>query len=477
MNTPKWSVQRKALVLAVVGGLLLPFTVSAQTNTQSGSSSARERALEQRVDQLQQELEQLKTEIQAQHAATEQATAQAAQASAAAQKVAQTQTAAAPAAPVFSTAPGIKVALHGFINATVFHQDRSFIFGNGQNAEYPVPGPSGSLSGGDVRNTRFWLDFSGARLADGWTGGGRIEMDFFGGFNGAGAFSQQQAIPRLRQAYLALDHPSSGTQIRVGQQWEFMFPLDNVPESLAHVAFPLGFATGMVGWRFPGVAVMQALNPGTTGVKWRLDLGAFEGSWSGPGNNVNFLTAGNAGFKPQLEARLRAQGQDWVAYAVAHYSRIDLRGVGGTAPTPIKSSFDSTGFELGGKWTPGPWVLMATGYTGRGLGELFGALVQFGDIKETGGYVQVGDHLTPNWAAYLTWAASTPDKRDVIRWMGNGATGLLRNQQTAFSLEYTAGAYEFGVELLHDKLHSTSDGVNRKTTSGNQLSLSATYHF
>jgi hypothetical protein len=61
--------------------------------------------------------------------------------------------------------------------------------------------------------------------------------------------------------------------------------------------------------------------------------------------------------------------------------------------------------------------------------------------------------------------------------MGQGASGLLRNRQTALSLQYGAGAYELGVEWLYDKLDSTTDGTDRRTTSGNQLSLNALYRF
>ena len=39
------------------------------------------------------------------------------------------------------------------------------------------------------------------------------------------------------------------------------------------------------------------------------------------------------------------------------------------------------------------------------------------------------------------------------------------------------GWYDLGVEWMHDKLDSTSDGINRRSTDGNQLSLSALYHF
>ena len=45
------------------------------------------------------------------------------------------------------------------------------------------------------------------------------------------------------------------------------------------------------------------------------------------------------------------------------------------------------------------------------------------------------------------------------------------------SLQYTAGSYDLSVEWMHDKLDSTSNGADRKTTSGNQVSLNALYRF
>ncbi|OOG62537.1 hypothetical protein B0E46_12570 [Rhodanobacter sp. B04] len=445
--------------------LAMPLAAHAQSN------DTREQQLEQRVAQLEQQLNELKAMIQAQKAAP--APAMPAQ-----------NVAAAPATqaatPTFTSAPGVSVALHGFISATAFDQSKSFTYGNGQNAEYPVPGSNGSLSGVDVRNTRFWLDFSGAKFAGDWIGGGRIEMDFFGGYNGTGAYSQQQPIPRLRQAYMDLSNPDTGSTVRIGQQWEFMFPLDNVSTSLSHIAFPLGFGTGMIGWRFPGLVWMQDLNHGSAGVRWRLDLGVFEGSWNGPDgavNNTNYLTAGNVGFRPQVEARLHVQDKDWLAYAVAHYSEVDLRGVSGTTPTPLQSTVKSVGYEVGGSWKPGPWMFKGLVYTGKGLGEIFGDLSQFGDIEDTGGYLQAGYNFTPNWSANAFYGMSKPNTADVIRWMGNGATGLLRNRQSALNVQYSAGAYDLGLEWMHDVLDSTSNGVDRKTTSGNQLSVSALYHF
>src|SRR5574337_2002502 len=82
------------------------------------------------------------------------------------------------------------------------------------------------------------------------------------------------------------------------------------PASLTHIAYPLGLSTGLIGWGFPGAVVDEDLNQGTSGIQWQLAAGVFEGRWDGPGNDVDFLTGGNVGFRPQLEARLRAKGND-----------------------------------------------------------------------------------------------------------------------------------------------------------------------
>ena len=384
----------------------------------------------------------------------------------------------APAPPTFTTAPGLSVAFHGFIDATAFSQTKSFTFGNGQNAEYPIPGSGGSLSGVDVRNTRFLFDLTGAPVAGDWIGGAHLEMDFFGGDNGTGAYSVEQPLPRLRQGYMVLSNPTTGSTIRIGQQWDLMFPLENLPDSLSHIAFPLGYGAGVIGWRFPGIVWLQDLNHGSTGPLWQFDLGAFEGAWNGPGSNVNYLSAANAGFRPQIEAKVEvAQKGDWLLFVAAHYSEIDLAGVGGTEPTPIKRTFSSDAYQLGGAWTPGSWVLKAVLYTGQGIGQLFGDLSQFGDIRDSGGYAQVGYKFTPNWSANFIYATSKPNEHDVVTWLGNGSTGLLRSRQSAANVQYSIGPFAYSLEYIHDILDSTTNGINRTRTSGNQVNLSAFYKF
>lgn len=374
--------------------------------------------------------------------------------------------------------PSVKFKLFGFVSTTGFWQDQQFLFGNGQNAELPLPkGPgTSSRSGIDVRNTRVWLTVSSPDLAGGWNIGGRIEADFFGGFNGSGPYSSSQETPRLRQAYFTVKSPNGRTSVQVGQQWELIFPIKSVPKSLTHIAFPLGFATGMIGWRFPGVVLHQYLNnPQNGGAAVRLDVGIFSGQWDGPGSNTNFDTAGNVGFRPQYEARLNVSDGDWDFYGAGYYSSQNLEDM--PAGAPSHSTLSSWVAELGGAWHPGPWSLVAAIYDGRAIGQIFGAMAQFGDIEDHGGFVQGGYSFTKHWHLYASYSIDKPNTDDVIRWMKFGSSGRLKGQQGALDLIYTSGPFGVGVEFMHAILRETTNGKNRLTNVGNQVSVSGIYHF
>jgi hypothetical protein len=477
-------MKRHALFLALAT-LGLAFTASAfaQSSTSSDKRDAEIKALKALVEKQQQQLNQQQQDLAAMHDALSQLQNQQTQQQAQiqqTQKAQATLAATPPPAPpqTFTTAPGLSVSFHGFIDATAFSQTKNYTYGNGQNAEYPIPGSKGEVSGVDVRNTRFMFDLTGATIAGNWTGGAHLEMDFFGGNNGTGAYSQQQPLPRLRQAYLVMENPVSGSTIRIGQFWDIMFPLDDLPQSLSHFAFPLGYGSGIIGWRYPGIIYSQALNKGSGGPQWRLDLGGFSGNWNGPGSTTNYLTAGNAGFRPQIEAKLHVEVEkEWLAFLAAHWSRLNLTGEGGTEPAPIKKQFSSIAYELGGAWTPDPWVFRGVAYTGKAIGQIFGDLSQFGDIRDKGGYVQGGYKFTPHWSTNLFYSISEPNSHDVIRWTNNGATGLLKVYSYASDVEYSVGSYAFALEWIHAVLDSTTNGTNRKTTSGNQVNLNAYYKF
>ncbi|MGH9442968.1 MAG: hypothetical protein ACRD16_11930, partial [Thermoanaerobaculia bacterium] len=205
--------------------------------------------------------------------------------------------------------PNANITFKGFISATFFAQDQNFSFGNGQNAEVPVPPETKTdrwFYGGDVRNTRLTMAFDGPKVAGDWKVNATLEMDFFGGNNGTGAFAGQQPNPRLRLGFI--DFTNGSTTLRFGQQWSPLF--GNVAVSLSHIAFPLGYgAAGDVGWRFPGIFVYQTLTPKGAAVNADLQLAIMQNSWSAPpGSSIDNSSAGNAG-TPQVELRANVGGK------------------------------------------------------------------------------------------------------------------------------------------------------------------------
>ena len=181
---------------------------------------------------------------------------------------------------------GETLTIKGFINVSLFAQDQKFSFGNGTNAEFPAPPEATNdpwMLDGDVRNSRLTLAWGGPKLENEWKLNGVLEMDFHGGFNGTGAFSDEQPIPRLRLAYM--DLVKGKTTWRFGQAWTPLF--GNVAQSYSHVAFPLGYGGGgNIGWRFPGVFMYRDTTGADAKIKTKLSAAVMSGSWNGPGDNL-----------------------------------------------------------------------------------------------------------------------------------------------------------------------------------------------
>jgi hypothetical protein len=370
------------------------------------------------------------------------------------------------------------LTVSGFVSATFFAQDQNFSFGNGQNAEWPTPPQYNTnkwFSGGDVRNTRLTLAFNGPQTPEGWKVGALVEADFFGGFNGSGAFSQQQDTPRLRLAYA--DLTNGGTTLRIGQFWSPFF--GEVPASLSHIAFPLGYGSaGDVGWRFPGLFLYQDLSGKGAAVKSKLTVAVFEGSWNAPSTGtLTNQTAGNVGFRNQVEARLDFNGKSgdsaWGVYVAAHWDDKDLTGVNNVNPagTHGVKSLTGTGAEVGGNYKIGSFLIHGNLYTTKAAGQQFAAITQFGDIKDWGGWLQLGYDIDKRWSVYGFYGMVQPNKNDVITWVGSA--GLIKNQQASFMLEYSLGQYQLGLEWLHDEV---TTATNTKV-KGNQIALSTRYIF
>src|SRR6266566_8589519 len=154
-----------------------------------------------------------------------------------------------PAGQVVRLGEGETLTISGFINATFF-SDRGVFgqFGEGQNAEWAAapagqPGGNQGFMDGDVRNTRINFTFNAGPVLGKWAPRGVIEADFFGAFNGVPPFGDEQ--PQLRGRLLYADLTNGRSTLRIGQYWSPLFA--EVPVSLSHIAFPLGYgATGMI---------------------------------------------------------------------------------------------------------------------------------------------------------------------------------------------------------------------------------------
>ena len=381
--------------------------------------------------------------------------------------------------------PNASLTLKGFISATAFAQDQNFAFGNGQNAEYPLP-PETEVDrwfgGGDVRNTRLTLVFDGPKVVGSFKVAGTVEMDFFGGNNGTGAFSGQQPLPRLRLGFADLTNGS--TTIRIGQQWAPLF--GNVAASLSHIAFPLGYGSaGDIGWRFPGIFVYQTLTPKGAAVNAEAQFAVMSGSWNCDApltttcanDNIDFRAAGNGSW-PQFEARFNVGGKSgdmsWSTYIVGHLDEKDLSGAGASGGAAVPNDrLQGSAVEIGAKFQIGPFMLQGNGYTGHSIGQNFGMITQFGKIQSTGGWAQVGFDFTKNWGVFAFWGMDDPKDSDVLASKNN----RLRNEMYVGMLRWRSGPFQIGFEYLHDKLRTGTTTGTITNTTGRQLALSALYTF
>src|SRR5207247_6897816 len=231
--------------------------------------------------------------------------------------------------------------ISGVVSATMF-SDRGLFggFGQGQNAEWAAspanqPASDKTFTDGDVRSTRINFTFNSTPVLGKWAPRATLEADFFGAFTATPSppFADEQ--PQLRVRFAFVDLSNGRTTLRIGQFWSPMF--GEVPVSLTHLAFPLGYgATGMVGWRYPGVFLYQDLSAAGAPLTVQLQLAAMKGS--GPPGSARDTAAainvgnGEASGLPQFEARLnfakKTPNLSWSADVVGHLDWKDTTATG-----------------------------------------------------------------------------------------------------------------------------------------------------
>lgn len=365
----------------------------------------------------------------------------------------------------------VGLTVSGILSATMFMSNAQFGLGNGQQANFVATELEDWWHGGDVRNMRLTMKLAGPRFSGEWRANATVEGDLFGGFNGAGAFGDEQPVPRLRLAFAEVTN--GRTTFRVGQDWSLT--LGNIPISVSHIGFPFGWGSGgFIGWRFTGLFFDQLLTESTAKTKATLRFAVMKNSWSDEAA-ADQPSAGEAG-TPQLEARLNIDGAldpgTWGAYFVAHWDEKDLNNVRpeGT-PEPPENNLSSTAFEAGARFQTGPFTLHGNAYTGTAMGHHFAHVVQFGDIKGWGAWAQAGLDLTPRWSVWLYYGMDNPDDEDI--------TGTNEREQAALlvpMIRFKAGPYSTGLELLQSWVdYRTTGGTEER--SGTSILYSVRYDF
>jgi hypothetical protein len=367
----------------------------------------------------------------------------------------------------------------GFLSTTFFAQNQTFAFGNGQSAEFATSNNTQNqwFYGGDVRNTRLTMVFNGPDLTNDWKLGGVLEFDAFNDPSNTGAFGGQIWTPRVRLAYADLVHEN--ITIRFGQAWDPLF--GNVPVSLSHIAFPLGYGSaGDVGWRFPGIFFYYKFDSNSS-THVSLDAAVMAGSWTnGPGSTTSFTTAGNAG-TPQFELRLNVEnkfsdGGVLKAYVVGHYDQVNLNGIGADST----NNLTGTAGELGASFSSNGFLVQGNVYTGKNVAQQFGNLTQFPsvnmDLSSTGGWAQVGYAFESGWGVYGYFGTESVNKDDAI------ALRMPREKNNLYDImvRYATGPFTIGVEYLGNHLTYLTyplAGPTENTQNGTQIALSTLYKF
>jgi hypothetical protein len=399
--------------------------------------------------------------------------------------------------------PPFTFALHGFVSMSGCMQDGIYELSECQQSLMSRAEPTTDANSltFDVRQSRFNFSVKGPPVILGATPTAVLELDFFGGFS-SGAFGNASLFNRLRLAYSELNWGS--TRVAFGQLNDLTFAM--APVSLSHIAFPIGYATGNIGWRRPGIWAFHnlALAPdmklelaGMVGRSSYQDAAAAVGdNYTGRTNRTTF---GEASGLPALEARATITFKTLLtAFVSGHWNRVDLNGLG----TSGSADIDVAAVNGGAKVVYGPLTVAATAFTGKNTGPLLGNLVQVPipvtaaagppavpaltlqtiadtDVNSFGYWAQVGFNFTKELSAWGFYGQQKPDQADAKKLQ----FARLDNKTTNVMLQYREGGYGLSVEWLNFKTTNaaydgTSGAFTAKTdVTTNQYIATATYFF
>jgi len=415
--------------------------------------------------------------------------------------------------------PAFEFAFHGFIGGTLYLQDSPTGISGGTQALWAAsPGAPASnyvtdkaVFNGDVRQTRLNFSIKGPEVM-GAIPKGVVEIDFYGAYQvtvgtavpvcaNAGctttttvtnaaynAFGQQSIMPRLRFAYAELNWEN--TTIWMGQQNNLFFA--TAPVSDAHITFPLGYATGNIGWRNPGFFLFERFGKGDMKSELALEVGAstwtfagFNGSTAGGGFNY---TAADASGLPMVELRYKLNSKMFNFWVAGHWSELDLNGPNVTvsqAPGSPSQSVNRTVLAGGGglQLNLGPLTIYGTGWYGKNTGGLLGNLVQFLNANAAGAYTdlfgwgldgQIGFNFTKELSLWYFIGTG-----QLINWAEARAHDYARlaNVDNSLFLRYRVGGFSWSLEYVNFFTTNRLTATSNYSVHANQYAVTGQYYF
>jgi hypothetical protein len=273
--------------------------------------------------------------------------------------------------------------------------------------------------------------------------------------------------------------------------------VQQIPGSISHIANPVTYQAGTIGWRTPGVRVTQVVPMGDN--KFTFALEAVKNKWNNDANNAVNGTAttnapaginsGEASGMPMFQGLARVDGKagdlSYTGYLVGVYHTVHLPGFGDVSALPVAAAGkkDITGYvgEVGGKVTFAPVSLSVNAYTGKATGNMLGSMVVYGDIQDLGYWASLSGGLSKEFTITLTYGANSPDEKDMRKWASTTATPSvntrLKNSMFGGMIKYQDGGYALALEGYRLTTTYANSANTTTDTAALQVLATAGYFF
>ncbi len=383
-------------------------------------------------------------------------------------------------------------ALHGFVSMSAYMQDNVVGPSEGQQSLYATtPRLNGDRTslGFDVRQSRSNFSVKGPQVFAGATPSAVLELDFMQGF-GAGNFGNVSLLNRMRLAYSELNWGNH--RLAFGQMNDLTFA--QAPYSLSHIAFPLGFETGNVGWRRPGIWGYHTMPIEDMKLEFAWMIGRSQwadaataigtSTYNAPAN----ISDAEASSLPAIEGRLTLTSKNFTIWGAGHWNRVDLNGVGTVGGNKVDVTAGAGGLKIAFE----PITLAGCGFYGKNTGPLVGNLFQFQggaatatapaaaafhDVSAWGFWAQAGLNFTKELSLWAFYGMQKP-KQDEAK---TAEFARLQNNVANVFLQYRDGGYAIAAEWINFKTktatYASGAFVSSENFKTNQYMLTANYFF